>query len=635
MKTTLRKGSSGNTANSNTEPDANGQFWRITTSKGRRGIECEATQVTDTGGGCFTYSPFDCKRLNLATGEGMATEKKILAVHAAGLIKFAELVKDEAPAYVLGVGQVIRYKSGDGERVIYKVERPGEFCAVYLDGSRFSNYERLLKEGENYTRGEVLPAEEVEALVKQATENEAREAAEEATAREVADKDKAEKIRIGAEIVKAIPAGARAVIVAELHENTSDMQSDYFAHVTKQVVYLAYSRHDKDRFDEMRAAAARFEDTQHLGPGKGSYTVRQVNEEHRYTGAESEHYTTEAEAQAAVTEHNADPAQREGCTWIIQPEEIEHREKYSMGAGYYLKDGYSDHSGWAVSKQSLPSVEVLQIAAAEGRYLCEAPGTSPEPDGAPEVPAGAVQIVESPRRPGNILVIGETYPIRAKLKSLGGFWNKWEKGWEFKGDRLQEVTAALGAQATQETSEAPGAEDKAQRAEEDQLQDAAQATGNAALLQAGIDSGRVMIVTPQVPATWSQHGQAPATAEEHQAAAAVIREQYEKVRDGAKIPPQSAEAKKIMEEIRPAVKGNSADQMEEAAAKVETIDAPEAVKFAATLRTMAGELRAKRQEIAEEVERFNDMADHSEEPGYYRPAPQKSTTAGQVQMSLF
>jgi hypothetical protein len=36
--------------------------------------------------------------------------------------------------------------------------------------------------------------------------------------------------------------------------------------------------------------------------------------------------------------------------WDIHETEIEHKEKYSMGAGYYLKDGHSNSSGWAVKK---------------------------------------------------------------------------------------------------------------------------------------------------------------------------------------------------------------------------------------------------------------------------------------------
>lgn len=71
---------------------------------------------------------------------------------------------------------------------------------------------------------------------------------------------------------------------------------------------------------------------------------------------------------------------------------------------------------------------------------------APEQAAAPapvEAPAGTVQIVEHPKRPGKILVIGETYPIREKLKSLGGWWNKWEKGWEYKADALQIIVEAL------------------------------------------------------------------------------------------------------------------------------------------------------------------------------------------------
>jgi hypothetical protein len=39
---------------------------------------------------------------------------------------------------------------------------------------------------------------------------------------------------------------------------------------------------------------------------------------------------------------------RGGTLWDVQCESFEHREKYSMGSGYYLQAG---RSGWRVSKK--------------------------------------------------------------------------------------------------------------------------------------------------------------------------------------------------------------------------------------------------------------------------------------------
>ncbi len=97
-----------------------------------------------------------------------------------------------------------------------------------------------------------------------------------------------------------VPADAKAVLVAELVHDESDSMTDYFNSSTSKTVILGFSRHTRDLFPEMRKAAARYEATAHL---------------------------TDA------------------------PEDAEHREKYSMGGGYYLKDGYRHNSGWKVSKQ--------------------------------------------------------------------------------------------------------------------------------------------------------------------------------------------------------------------------------------------------------------------------------------------
>lgn len=97
-----------------------------------------------------------------------------------------------------------------------------------------------------------------------------------------------------------IPADAKAVLIAELVEDESDSMTDYFGHSVKKTVILGFSRHTRDLFPEMRKAAARYEATEHL---------------------------TDA------------------------PADAEHREKYSMGGGYYLKQGFRHSTGWKVVKR--------------------------------------------------------------------------------------------------------------------------------------------------------------------------------------------------------------------------------------------------------------------------------------------
>lgn len=99
-----------------------------------------------------------------------------------------------------------------------------------------------------------------------------------------------------------IPAGSKAVIVAEYHEDASDSMTDYFHHKTARVVILAFSTHTRDLFPELRKAALNHPDCADL--------------------------------------HGA-------------PESAEHREKYSMGAGFYLKNGGRHWTGWSVRKIGL------------------------------------------------------------------------------------------------------------------------------------------------------------------------------------------------------------------------------------------------------------------------------------------
>lgn len=78
------------------------------------------------------------------------------------------------------------------------------------------------------------------------------------------------------------------------------------------------------------------------------------------------------------------------------------------------------------------------------KIVFEIPKNSPEKQQtATEAKPGTVQIIAHPIRPGKILVIGETYALKDILKTAGGWWNKWEKGWEFKADKLEDIKAVL------------------------------------------------------------------------------------------------------------------------------------------------------------------------------------------------
>ena len=97
------------------------------------------------------------------------------------------------------------------------------------------------------------------------------------------------------------PNWAKGVIIAEYRENQTDIMTDYFGHTTNRSVVLAFSKHKRNLFGEMRRAAEQFTETR-------------------------------------------------GREWD------EHRENYSMGGGMYLSEaGNSRHStGWVIKKWSPP-----------------------------------------------------------------------------------------------------------------------------------------------------------------------------------------------------------------------------------------------------------------------------------------
>lgn len=101
------------------------------------------------------------------------------------------------------------------------------------------------------------------------------------------------------------PQWAKAAIMATFEEDDSDSMSDYFNAKARRYVLLGFSSHTRDIFSEMRKAAALFPETAHLATADSS---------------------------------------------------VEHREKYSMGGGYYMKEGGRYRTGWKVSKESLDRV---------------------------------------------------------------------------------------------------------------------------------------------------------------------------------------------------------------------------------------------------------------------------------------
>ena len=231
-----------------------------------------------------------------------------------------------------------------------------------------------------------------------------------AKANEEANQEEKERIRV--EEVKAIgskrfaeilPENAKAVIVARLKQDESDSQSDYFASRTTRTVILGFSTHKRDIFSEMRKHASNFEKT------------------------------------ADLAEYNAD---------------YEHREKYSMGAGYYL--GESKYSGWIIEKVSMYSREgmIKEFAYTAG---CEDNiRIKKNDDTPPMLPSDkngtskkGCTVVEYSAKA--VAVFGETRAIKDELKAMGGKFNnrltfngKRLAGWIFSKSQEQHLAYYFG-----------------------------------------------------------------------------------------------------------------------------------------------------------------------------------------------
>jgi hypothetical protein len=196
-----------------------------------------------------------------------------------------------------------------------------------------------------------------------------------ANAQKCRDRDTERKTNQEAITAKA-PPWAKALIVAELVEDDSDIQSDYFASHQTRSVAIGWRKSKKEDFKALRKAAANFEPTAHMGPGLNVCRVRPVWDHDSsdveakakaFLGGDFSYYkgqtvpqhfidnlknvfASEAEADVWLSE-NESPA---GVSYQKSIDDSEHRENYSMGAGNYLKAGGRDDSGWRVKSVRLP-----------------------------------------------------------------------------------------------------------------------------------------------------------------------------------------------------------------------------------------------------------------------------------------
>lgn len=202
------------------------------------------------------------------------------------------------------------------------------------------------------------------------------------------------------QVLAKAPAGAQALIVAQLMEDQSDTQTDYFSNKTVRSVAIGFRTGKREDFRQLHAAAARFPETAHLAD--------------------------EIAFSLWLGEDGPEYLRRDGT---------EHRDNYSMGKGNYLSDHGWDGagSGWVVKSYTLP--------ATWARLTEDAVPEQPEPPRGngffdqhgtwvPQAAPGEVTVSEG--RNGNTEVRFPEAPaaeVRKGLKDHGFRWNGRDMCW--------------------------------------------------------------------------------------------------------------------------------------------------------------------------------------------------------------
>lgn len=298
-----------------------GYCYQISGYKGRQGFYVSAKQVQKTDAG-YSMALFTAPNYVLfPSTQGMVTEKFVKNACAAAALAFGVIIPELPTKTIYEVGYAFVDAAGT---VMYwcKENDLGESQVIYAneDGKiRTTDLTQYMVRDETKDSKEaVLRLQEI-VTEQQTKDREAMEKASEAASILAAAKKDV--------FLKFKPSWAVSAIVAELHEDESDLMTDYFSYSTAKSVVIAWSRTDRNDFSEMRQAAANFPDTLHLA----TYS-----------------------------------------------EELEHRENYSMGAGLYL--GKSKYHGWIIKKTAIThhfggmTMEIAEHLQIPGAQLAIAQG---------------------------------------------------------------------------------------------------------------------------------------------------------------------------------------------------------------------------------------------------------------------
>jgi len=254
--------------------------------------------------------------------------------------------EDEHRSHIVELG----LGSGGSPMVPASVEKLQSIGEAYGWTITSKNHKEIIGELEEAAKGVELPI--VDKL--RSPETVAKEKAEQAERDAARKQAQAARDEDWSKIIAKAPANATAVIVAEYEVDDCDSMTDYFNATTDRRVVIGFRTGKREDFKQLRAAAAGFEETKHLGPGCERWTIRAIDKgdgmHHVPYDLQRAEYATEAEALDAIE-------QSEGTAGLDQyearSESIEHRENYSMGAGNYLKSGHRYSTGWAVRSRAL------------------------------------------------------------------------------------------------------------------------------------------------------------------------------------------------------------------------------------------------------------------------------------------
>lgn len=164
--------------------------------------------------------------------------------------------------------------------------------------------------------------------------------------------------------------GRARVIVASFAVNESCGYTDYYGGRTAREVVIGFGKGKRESFKQLREAAATFEPTTHLGPGRDQWQAFAVwDHDHTDTiAANASQYSNGGQpyykghrshfGKSPVFETREELQQwmesnplNTGNVYDVTQSSVENRENYSMGGGNYL--GLSRYSGWKVKSQPL------------------------------------------------------------------------------------------------------------------------------------------------------------------------------------------------------------------------------------------------------------------------------------------